>query len=227
MNNIKNEIITYLENYPPALDVFHQLLSVGNVYVMGGLLREYKDNQKLMELRDADFCIEVRQKDNWKTLLESIEYTQNRFGGYKLNCSGFIIDIWEVENTWAYRTKKICAEPNEYFAKLPETVFLNLDGLAYDLTHDIWNDSIYAEAMKKKEIDIVLAENPFIELNIVRAMVLRKRYGLSYSNRLKDVIRNYTYEQQDWMKQLVDIQNKRYGYIIMNEGEMCNELKVV
>ena len=90
-----------------------------------------------------------------------------------------------------------------------------MDGLAYDLTHDIWNDSIYAKAMKKKEIDIVLAENPFIELNIVRAMVLRKRYGFSYSNRLKNVIRNYTCEQQDWMKQLKTIQNKRYGYIII------------
>lgn len=225
MNNIKKEIIRYLEVFPPALEVFHQLLEIGNVYVMGGLLREYKDNQKLIELRDADFCLEIEHRDLWEQLLKKISYTTNRFGGYKLNCKGFIIDIWEIENTWAFRTGKVLAEKNEYFAKLPSTVFLNLDGLAYDLIHDEWNDAIYQKAMKKGELDVVLEENPFVELNIVRAMVLQNKYKMTYSERLKRIILQYVTEQQDWLKQLIDIQWKRYNYLVLNEAQINMQLE--
>lgn len=224
---LETELTNYLKKFSPALEVFHQLLEIGNVYAMGGLLREYKDHQKLIGLRDVDFCIETEEKDRLQEILSMVNHRKNKFNGYKLIFQEFNIDIWEIENTWAFRTGKVLAEKNEYFVKLPSTVFLNLDGLAYDLKHDKWNDAIYRDAMKKGELDVVLEENPFVELNIVRAMILKEKYHLKYSEQLKRIIFQYTTTNLDCIKHFIDIQQKRYGYIVLSNEQLKNEIEEI
>ena len=79
--------------------------------------------------------------------------------------------------------------------------------------------------MAKGELDVVLEENPFVELNIVRAMVLQNKYKMAYSERLKKIILQYVTEQQDWLKQLIDIQWKRYNYLVLNEAQINMQLE--
>lgn len=71
-----------------------------------------------------------------------------------------------------------------------DTVFLNIDAIVYDMKRDIWYEEGYQEAIKTQVLNVVLESNPEIPLNIVRAMVLKKRYNMAYSKRLKDIIRH-------------------------------------
>lgn len=225
MNDIKKEIQSYLVEYPPAYQVFEALLQVGDVYIMGGLLREYRDNGKINDLRDADFCVNIKKAELWEELLRTVPNSLNRFHGHKFLCSGFIIDVWDVKDTWAFKKQQVFACDGEYFNRLPETVFLNMDALAYDLKNDIWNDHIYNEAMKSKVLGIVLAENPFIELNIIRAMILRRKYNMKYSEELARII----YQQanvENFINQAMDIQIRRYGYSVIDREYIEEEIGI-
>ena len=60
-----------------------------------------------------------------------------------------------MKETWAFKEQKVLANEKNYFNKLPDTVFLNMDALVYDLKKDIWNDYLYKEAMKSRVLDIM------------------------------------------------------------------------
>ena len=224
-SNIKIEIEKYLENYPPALELFKMLLKTGEVYAVGGMLREFKDNGKIIDLRDADFSVYIKNREMWNELLEKIPYTRNNFGGYKFLCSGFIIDVWNVKETWAFRENIIEVEEEKYFEKLAQSVFLNLDAIVYDFINDRWNDMIYQQAMEKRELGVVLKSNPFVELNILRAMVLRKRYDMFYSNELKDLIATYSVKN-NFCNILMEMHKRRYKKYVLPEEDILHEIEL-
>lgn len=223
-NNLRIEIEEYLKKYPPALWLYEMLIQAGDVYVMGGLLREYKDKDKIVELRDADFTIDIKNRKVWDELLRRVPHKRNHFGGYKFLCSGFIIDIWDVKKTWAFEKQVIKVENNNYFEYLSKSVFLNLDAIIYDLTNDKWNDLIYQNAVKNGELEIVLRENPFKELNILRAMVLREKYNMRYSEELAKMILDCSAEDT-FLKDIMEIQEGRYGYIILSKEKIKQEVE--
>ena len=224
-NDIKIEIEKYLEKYPPAMRVYKTLMQVGDVYVMGGLLRDYKDHNEIVELRDADFTIDIKNRVLWNELLDQIPHKRNRFGGYKFLCSGFIVDIWDVRKTWAFEKKIIEIKNNDYLDYLTQSVFLNVDALVYDLTNDRWNDKIYQSAVKSSEIGIVLRENPFEKLNILRAMILREKYHMSYSEELAEIILAYA-QNISFLEEMVKIQQERYGYIVLGIDKIKQEIMI-
>ena len=39
------------------MEAFQELSEVGDIYVMGGILREYNDKHKIERLRDADLLL--------------------------------------------------------------------------------------------------------------------------------------------------------------------------
>ena len=226
MENLKESILQYLQDHPPALELFEELLHAGDVYLIGGILREYRDKGYIQELRDADFVIKVTDRKRWNDLLEKYQPRKNRFNGFKLICSGLLVDIWELKETWAYREGVIKCDPEEYVKYLPCTVFLNIDAIIYDLKEDVWYDEIYREALKTGLIDIVLEKNPYVLLNIVRAMVLRRKYKMKYSDSLCKLIGCERNRCVDFGKQLLDVQQDRYGKIVLSENEIKQELKL-
>lgn len=223
-NNIKAEIEKYLKKYPLAIYIYKQLIQIGDVYAMGGLLREYRDHSEIIELRDADFTINIKNRKMWNELLEQVPHKNNQFGGYKFVCSGFIIDVWDVKTTWAFKKGKVKIENENYFDNLTKTVFLNLDAIVYDLTNEKWNDQAYQNALKKGEVGIVLKDNPFEELNILRAMILREKYDMKYSSELARILLNY-FKNENFYEDMLKMQNERYGYVILNSEKMWQEVE--
>ena len=53
---------------------------------------------------------------------------KNRFGGMSLNFGGFPFDVWSLDDTWAFRNRKI---DRINFSTLPQTTFLNIDAIAF------------------------------------------------------------------------------------------------
>lgn len=225
MKSLENILLSYLENHPPSRELFRKLKQAGNLYLIGGVLREYRDRGALRDLRDIDIIIDVREQDVWKEILDRYLPKKNSFGGYKLVCSALIVDIWPLEETWAYREGYVVCKPEEYVMNLPKTVFLNLDAIIYDFNKDIWYDEKYLEAMNSRVIDVVLEKNPRILLNIVRAMVLKKRYGMSFSDGLRKIIREQMNLEKDFTGRLLEIQEERYKKVILSGEEIEKELE--
>lgn len=224
MGTLSEAIHSYLKKYPPALELFLQLEETGDIYLIGGVLREFRDNGNILDLRDIDIIIDIKNRKQWKKILDEFETKMNSFGGYKLFCSGLVVDVWPLEETWAYRKSIVKCRPNEYPDHLVETVFLNIDAIIYDLKRNTWFDEKYQEAKRSGILDVVLEHNPQVPLNIIRAMILKKRYSMSYSQKLKNIITREMGKDKKFSDKLMQIQEDRYKREILSKDEIEKEL---
>lgn len=77
--------------------------------------------------------------------------------------------------------------------------------------------------MENKKLDIVLNNNPFVKLNILRAIIFKKQYGMQYSDELRDLILHYSH-QSDFLNSLMQIQSKRYKNNKISVCELQEEI---
>ena len=56
---MKKLLFAFLEKHPSSKEFFIKLCSVGDVFLIGGVLREYKDHADFISLRDIDIAIQV------------------------------------------------------------------------------------------------------------------------------------------------------------------------
>lgn len=211
---MKASILLYLDERPPAREIFNGLISAGDIYLIGGVLREYKDHHSINDLRDIDIIVDVKNYHNWDDTIRRYSIKTNRFGGSTLSCDDLIVDTWPLEQTWAYKQNLICCDPVNYFKMLTKTVFLNIDGIVYDWQREIWNEEEYQCAMKLRVLDVVLPQNPLLCLNILRTFILQDRYQMKLSERLKQIILaeyNKAYSHSDFVDSLMAEQLRRYG----------------
>ena len=73
MRDLNQEIYSYLLQYPPALEMYDMLEKTGNIYLIGGILREYKDKGEIQKIRDIDIIIEVTVESYWQELLKKYQ----------------------------------------------------------------------------------------------------------------------------------------------------------
>lgn len=224
MNKIEMSICDYLLNYPPSEELFSDLNQISEVYLIGGVLREYRDNKQINNLRDIDIIVNVIDEEEWNRILNRYKPVRNRFGGYKLICGELVVDLWRIEESWAYREHVIRCPRNELVINLPRTVFLNIDAIIYDLKNDVWYDDLYEQAMNSKCLDIVLEKNPQIPLNIVRTFVLKEKYEMILSEKLKSVIKKEIIRiqqtEEDVIEYLNMIQINRYNKAVISKDKM-------
>lgn len=224
---MKDSIYSYLSKCPPALEFFKYLENVGDIYLIGGVLREFRDYGKIINLRDVDIVVNIKNDSLWNDLLEKYEFRINRFGGYKLYCKDLLVDTWKIEETWAFRNNIIKCNEKEYVKYLPETVFLNIDSIVYDWKQQIWYDNLYKKAMNTKILDVVLSKNPELILNIVRAFILKERYNMEFSEQLKKIIKNQCNKFEnlyDFSHIIYSEQIRRYKKEILNIDNIKKQL---
>lgn len=221
----------YLMKHHPAKILFEKLGELGDIYLIGGVLREIKDNGKVLFLRDIDIVLDTEKENEYEILMSEYKPEKNKFGGYKIQCQDLIVDIWLLRQTWAYSAHVIKCDKKDYPTRLPETVFLNMDSIVYDMKNSKWYDDKYREAMETKVLDVVLQENPFLELNIVRSFVIKKKYEMIFSDRLKELIRNYfdncSKRENDVILRLCETQKIRYKKEILSKAEFEETLKEI
>ena len=224
---MKEAIYAYLNRYPPALELFHKLERVGNIYLIGGVLREYRDHKTIQQLRDIDIIVDIKDRVLWEDTLACYSVQRNRFDGYKLRCEDLLMDTWSIENTWAFRSRAIRCDREDYLDYLPQTVFLNIDSIIYDWEKEMWIDKVYQDAMKSRILDVVLEENPYLLLNTVRTLILKERYQMALSRRLRKLMLSVIKEPEN-LSHYVDVlyneQIRRYQQAILSKDFIHNEI---
>lgn len=218
-------LFEYLTEYPPARLLIEELLGVGKIYFIGGVLREFRDNGCIKSLRDIDMVIDGFEFQKFHEVCEKYDAKKNQFDGFKMYCSGLELDVWSLNETWAFRKGIIKCSEQEYLQRLQDTVFLNMDAIIYDVQQDQWYEHRYLEAMHSKQLEIVLKDNPKIELNILRAMIIKKKYNMKYSLELLAIMKKFCDLTNVAVDSLYDIQIVRYHRQLLSKEQIEAELR--
>jgi hypothetical protein len=223
---IKNEIYRLLENYTESLNFIEELSKIGELLFFGGSIRDYYFYNEYRDMpRDFDIAIKI---DSYKLsvldkFISGYSYRKNRFGGYKVQIEKLEFDIWNLENTWAFRESILKVKEQN----LIKSVFLSVDGIAYNFNNDTLYDDELKKSIENKVINIVLKENPQKELNLLRALVFKKKYKLEFSKDLIEEYRQSIKNNCNFHEELHKLQFSHYHCEHLTKKEVFEELEYV
>lgn len=223
--NFYREFYKVMSRHNNAKILMEKLESSGEVILFGGAVREYIDSSYRELPRDFDIVYKKKSYElGLDELLLGFNYKKNRFDGYKVVVDGLEFDIWDINDTWAFKKNKIICDKNQYVEKLTETVFLNIDSIVFNINESKFNGGRYSEAIENKCLDIILEENPFLELNLLRAILYKRKYNMSLSKKLIAIFRNFIEKNTNYVDVLYDIQLSHYDIEKIKKNELKKEL---
>lgn len=161
--------------------------------------------------RDFDIAINFKNKNEFELIKRKYINKQNRFGGFKFNVGNIEFDVWDLENTWAFKNTQLKASEEN----LARSVYLNIDGIVYNFNKSKVYDELFRMSIEACKLDVNLEENPQVKLNLLRALVFKDKYKkefkLKFSNNLKVIFRRYLEDEStELVNSLYDLQNKHY-----------------
>ncbi|KXY42462.1 MULTISPECIES: hypothetical protein [Bacillus] len=221
---IKSEIFSLLQNHPDSWEFIESLSEIGELLFFGGSIRDYYIYNEYKDMpRDFDIAVKLNPKNEmlFTTFVEQYNFKKNRFGGYKVKIEGIEFDLWNLQNTWAFKEKKLLAEEKN----LAKSVFLSVDGIVYNFNQNILYDDDLKWSMDNKQINIVLNDNPQKELNLLRALVFKKKYNFDFSVELKAEYKKLISLNQDFYEKLYELQFSHYKSEYFTRADVIKELQ--
>ena len=83
---------------------------------------------------------------------------RNHFGGYRVKVGGWSIDVWPMKETWAFVSGYVDYVDRE---SLLLTTITNWDAIAFSFKDEaLISGHDYIDSLRRRELDIVLVENP-------------------------------------------------------------------
>ena len=228
-SHLKNAIIEKFRCDDSAYAFLNNIMTDAIVYLFGGAIRDFLDGN-LEFSRDVDFVIEANSTnsldiENYLKEFTKITYKKNRYDGYKIIFNKHLtVDIWNLSDTWAFKTNKLIPSATN----LMKSVYLNVDALVYSLNSDSFLDNCditYSDIIKNHLLDIVFEETPFEDLNLLRALVLKKKYSLELSSKLSRRLMHYIEnEKTSVIDNFMNLQIAHYNQVILDQMELSRML---
>ncbi len=167
----------------------YDIFVYGSAYIVGGYLRDFLNSKPS---RDIDIIVDL---DNEK-LLEiiqsaNVEFSINRHKGIKLHFAQIDVDMWSIENNWAFKNELVKLNENDKLKSIAKGCFYNYDSLVVNLHTLNMNIHNYKNFNLEKKLDILQKSpiyknlNPTTEANILRAFYLKKIYQIEFSANTK------------------------------------------
>jgi len=225
---IKEEIMSLLSDYPDSQNLISELSHLGELLFFGGAIRDYYIHQKYNNMpRDFDIAIKFFGNSNdannqLEKIFQNFEYRKNRFGGYKVCIKSLEFDIWDLNNTWAFRENKL--EANE--ENLVRSVYLSADSIAYNFNNNILYHEEFEKTMNNKVIDIILEDNPQVNLNLLRALVFKKKYNWDFSIELVEEFKKASRANENIVDELHSLQLSHYHSEKLEREEIKKEMSL-
>ena len=183
--NLRHMVFAFLSDDDLAISLLKSLEEHYELILFGGVVRDYVVSSSIAP-RDIDivlvgankYLLEIERNAYFKDRIR-----RNSFGGFKIFCESSVFDIWNINDTWAFKEKLV--EPS--IENLLRTVYLNIDAYAYSLTKQVFIDNCNSRKLPAT-IDIVLQQNPNLLLNFIRAFALSRKYQIEFSDNFKRAI---------------------------------------
>lgn len=192
-------------------ELLDKLLSIGETILVGGAIRDII--LKKSEPRDFDFIINTNE-DLDLVLGDRFNYSKNRFGGYKINIDSIELDIWSMNNHWAFKENIIEKDENN----LKYTTFLNFDAIFYMLNKKSIDSYMFNNCIREKCLDITLEDefiylNPSKDINVLRMLNIVDEWNLKLSNKSYMYIKSWLYDNKyEAIEKLYKAQMKHYKF---------------
>lgn len=146
-----------------------------HLYVFGGLIRDIGLFTAHQFRSDIDLVFAGSKRHLHKALSDYglQQITENKFGGFRVRDFNVDIDIWSLEETWAFKNHYIIQRDVE---SLLNTTLMSWDSVLYDIQNDriITNDSWLTD-LHTGRLDLVLEHTPDVTSALIR--ILRTIYG--------------------------------------------------
>ncbi|MHA3773778.1 hypothetical protein ACXR0O_19770 [Verrucomicrobiota bacterium sgz303538] len=188
-------------------------------YLFGGTVREILLKIDNPQIRDLDVVIDDDGFAKFRQVFEARTIGVNRFGGLRLILDRIPVDAWSLSSTWAFQTGHV---PHAFRHRLPETTFLNIDSVVFEITPGRVRKRLIAEpfleALENNVMDIVLPENPHPGLAAVRTIRMHLRYDMPMSRRLAQYILEYL--ESAGVDGCLDEQLRHYHRVVVDREEL-------
>lgn len=164
----------------------------GTAYIVGGYFRDFLLNRKS---RDLDIIVDLPHDVLLLKIIDSgISYEINRHNGIKLQLETQEIDMWAIENNWAFKQNLVKLNHEDKLLSIAKGCFYNYDALVINLHTFNFNIRFFTEFISTKTLDILQEKsiykklNPTIEANILRAFYIQKITGVKFSENTKEYL---------------------------------------
>lgn len=165
-----------------AMLFFYDIFVEGSAYVVGGYFRDFLFKKKS---RDLDVIVELKNERIIEIIKSNhLEYTINRHGGIKIKLPTLEIDIWSIENNWAFKNDLVKLNEEDKLNSIARGCFYNYDSVVINLITFNYTLKYFNEFHKKKILNILQTNplyknlNPSMEANILRAMYLIQEFNV-------------------------------------------------
>lgn len=194
---------------------------ISTPYLFSGILRNFF--MKIYEKpRDLDIVLLGKEKkylENFESFLSTYgEVRKNSFGGYKVVIEKLSIDIWFIENTWAIKNKLLNENIDLEYSLLKST-FFNFSSIIYDFkSKKFIVEEEFEKFIEKREMDIVLLDNPNQVLCILNIIYYAEKYEINLSNSL---INYYIYHFNSYSENdYIMVQQKHFGNVLYDYNDL-------
>jgi len=199
---------------------FYEIFVWGTAYVVGGFFRDFLSSK---DSRDIDIIVDISNSQ----LIEIIEkssfsYNTNRQGGIKIKLQKLELDIWSIENNWAFKNNLVKLNEDDKLHSIAKGCFYNYDALVINLHNFSYNLRYYKDFIKNNQLKILQERsiyknlNPSIDANILRAFYIRHKFKSSFSDNTAHYIQKRLGHIQDnnsnVLQRLLDIKQKYPKY---------------
>lgn len=184
---VSKEIRSYFDSLGASCLQFQHFIdgvknAVPDTVVFGGMVRDFHFDRPSNFQSDIDLVCMASSSDV-ERLIRDFDPVKNKFGGFRLLAGKQPVDIWALDQTWAF--KQGLAQANG-ISDLCATTFFNVDAAYVSLRDWSVNRSpIFEEAIDTDVLDLNLERNPSPSKATQRAISLSVKLGLDLSPRLQ------------------------------------------
>ena len=148
-------------------------------FLCGGAVRDFLLCNSCTP-RDLDIIFGYISREELAALFSDDVKEETGLGGLKLEVRDWSIDMWPLEDTWAFKENK----SGKGFSDYPKTTFLDVDAIAVELfSRNGRKRTIYSkgffEAILSKTIELNFEENPAPGKCIVRALQMARKFNFA------------------------------------------------
>jgi len=224
---------TGAESLRSALQTFRK--QPWDSYIFGGLLRDLAYYGAYSAFpRDLDIVVNDESIDAIADAFGKSEEDRNRFGGLALDFDGWKVDIWALEETWAFKQQPSFFKGAKAIEALPKTTFLNVEAIAVELNpspgqaRKIYEHNFF-DALQQQTLDINFELNPYPDFCLLRTFLtaFELRFALSFP--LLQYI--WDHVQDDDIDSLVDrlvaLQSENYGTVRLSREWLRKSIREI
>jgi hypothetical protein len=162
-----------LKQYYPQIYRVFELLDANKypAFLCGGVVRNMLLGNNRIP-RDIDIIVGNISRCELEDLFRNYFKVETSLGGLKLQVKEWSIDMWPIEETWAFREGKI---DGKEFSDYPKTTFLNIEAIAIQIFNKsedkktIYSNGFF-KAIAERTLEINFEDNPAPAECIIRAL---------------------------------------------------------